>query len=456
MGVKRIKAVAVRGTKQIATRWPKKFDKAVKEAEDKIRSYPGWKFREKSGSMGITFSKNAEIAAKYLIRGPKGCYCPCMMGTLYGCDLITNVDAGKYAGTRMLIGGITQHGADADAFGISIPAAWKYKELSNRYGMDSEGPLYFALELYQRGIITKEDTDGFELTRGNDEVLMEMLGRIAYRKGFGDILAEGTTRAAKKIGKDSERYDIAIKGLETLVPMIWNIKVNGPEPMSHDPRWWPGDKMQHHISILTGIRGGDNLKGTHATIEEGFPEWARRLNWGEREYLRWLVDSLDIFDDIKDKIFGIPPRINSLNEPMITKWHTDLASLYDSLGFCLFSSSHLGPTYYAKLYSSGTGLDISPRRLMKTGERVFNIVKAYMVREGFRREHDNWPNVFYEEPALAGPAKGIKLDKQKIDRAIDEYYELRGWAKKTGIPKRDKLVELRLDDVADDLQKLER
>jgi aldehyde:ferredoxin oxidoreductase len=171
------------------------------------------------------------------------------------------------------------------------------------------------------------------------------------------------------------------------------------------------------------------------------------LNWNREDYFEWLFNSLDVFNEIKGIMFSFPKRSEGWNHQMITKWYSDLASIYDSLGFCLFSSLHLGPKYYSELYSNATGFEVTPRELMKTGERIFNLGKAFMVREGFRRKDDKWPKLFYEEPALKGPAKGKKLDEKRIDQAIDKYYKLRGWDKRTGKIKREKLIELGLDYV---------
>lgn len=445
MGAKKLKAIAVRGTKEIAIKSPEKFDKAVKEAEDKIRSYPAWKSRAIAGSMGC-FGKGREgieyeeIAAKYLKRGPKGCYCPCMMEALYGCNLVSNIETGKYAGTSVICAGLTLYSGTAEEYMISLPAAYRINELCQQYGMDMSGPLYFALELYKRRIITKEDTDGLELTLGNDDALMEMLGNIAYRSGFGDILAEGTVRAAEKIGRGSERYLTVVKGLEA---------------MQKDPRASLRERMFTNMSILVNPRGGDDLKGTHGLSNyPGLPCWALRLNWDEDRYLDWLLEWLDMFDDVKDRIFGVPPKLNDIDYVTTAKWYNELTSVYNSLGICMFAGTvadALGPTHFTNVLSACTGWNISPRELMETGERIFNLMRAYLVREGLRREHDQWPATFYEEPSPEGPEKGPNFSKETFDRALDRYYEMRGWDKKTGIPTWDTLIKLKLGNVANEL-----
>jgi aldehyde:ferredoxin oxidoreductase len=449
LGVKKLKAIAVRGTGRIVIRSVEEFQKAVRESDDKILSYPGWKIREKTGTTAVTFPEYEATAEEYMIKGDDWSFCPCSMGRYYGCTLATEIKAGKYAGTKVLGAGLTLHPRLAYTLGISLPAAWKYKELHNRYGMDCWclSPVTFAMELYQRGIITKKDTDGLALVRGNESDIMKMPEKIAHRDGFGSVLAEGSVIASTIIGRNSEKYVRAVKGLEFV----------------DDPRVM---KWEHQLSYLTNPRGGDDLKGTHALHDfPGLPEWARRLGWDESKYLEWLLNRLDMFDDVKKGIFGVPPRLSNLDGAMLTKWYNDLTCIYNCLGLCMFSCTTveaLGPTLYAKLLSASTGWDISPLESMRIGERIFNMMRAYIVREGMTREHDHWPRRFYEEPLPDSPAEvttwrigtgSAAVSREKIDQLLDQYYELREWDKKKGIPTEGKLRKLQLDDVADDLRK---
>jgi len=144
----------------------------------------------------------------------------------------------------------------------------------------------------------------------------------------------------------------------------------------------------------------------------------------------------------------------------MTKWYEELLSVYDSLGLCMFSTTKynaLGPTHFAKLYSACTGWEITPRDLMKTGERIFNLERAYIVREGLARKDDDFPTRFYQEPLEApntAPTKGTHLSKESMNKLLDEYYELRKWDKKKGVPTKRKLIELGLDYVAEELSKM--
>jgi aldehyde:ferredoxin oxidoreductase len=114
----------------------------------------------------------------------------------------------------------------------------------------------------------------------------------------------------------------------------------------------------------------------------------------------------------------------------------------------------MGPTLYAELYTAVTGHSITPVELMVAGERIFNVMRAYNVREGMRREHDDWPQRFYDQPLIRGDETHT-LSKEKVDQSLNRYYELREWDAKTGVPTQEKLRELQLHDVADDMMKLD-
>jgi len=371
-------------------------------------------------------TRGREIAQKYVTE-ERSCYaCPAR------CFEIGEVKEGKYAGTwvaRPTFCGVTC------AFGSNcaidnIPAIMKCKELCQRFGMDyvsASGAIAFAMELFQRGIITNSDTDGLDLSWGNEDSAVELLRKMAYREGFGNVLAEGCVKAAARIGKGAERYVMTLKGVEV---------------MAGDPR---SHQKLYVLCDITNPRGGDNIKGGHNAVDPDIYD------------PNWWVDKFDMFDDVKKKIFKDPPQeISSTWEgkALYCKWLQDLYQIQNALGMNMSGRLTIGPTYLSKLYSAYTGFDTTPEDIMKSGERIFNLFKAYAVRQGQSRKDDNIPDRFYEEPLPDGPCKGAVLSRETIDQVLDEYYEVRGWDKKSGLPTGEKLNELGLDDVADDLRKL--
>jgi len=442
LGAKKLKAVAVKGSQPVEVHDREAFDAAVALCEERIRSYPAWKARAKAGSMGtIGVTEEGvdydDIVGPYLRRGEPGVYCPCMMEGLYGCSLLADVKEGPYAGVDIACAGLTLYSGAAAQYRIGLPAAFKVNELCQRYGMDMFGSFFYAYELYMRGIVS-EETMGFRLELGDDEALMRLLRMIAYREGFGDVLAEGARRAAAAIGGDAARHVPAVKGLEV---------------MRLDSRAALRGNVFTSMSILTNPRGGDDLKGTHGVSNyPGVSSWGRKLGIDETEYSRWLMEWLDMPGGFKERVFGDPPDIDSPDELLMTYWYNHLTSAYNSLGLCMFSSSvadALGPSYQAELYSAATGVKASAADIMETGERVFNLMRMYIVREGVRRADDHWPPSFYDEPSPSVAEKGSPLDREAFDGYLTRYYRLRGWDE-LGIPTEETLRRLRLDEITGD------
>jgi aldehyde:ferredoxin oxidoreductase len=320
---------------------------------------------------------------------------------------------------------------------LTHEATWKCKELCQRYGMDVGTPIPFAIELFQRGIISEKDTDGLILKWGDEEVYFELLRKIAFREGFGDTLAEGTLRAARKIGRHAEDYMAVIKGMEML--------------SDRDPRTIGADAFA--LGWLTCPRGGDNVKTTHDLPEVHHQQFQSNFSMNKEEYTNWFIKRLDMFKEVKERVYGTPPNLDKITlegNVTLTKWYEELSCIFNSLGFCMFTSypyAALGPSYYAKLYSTCTGIDKSSLELMTSGERIFNLMRAYIVREGITEKDDDWPIKFFRDPLPEGPFKGAILSKAEFDRALDSYYEMRGWDK-TGVPTRERLEELNLQEVA--------
>ena len=369
------------------------------------------------------------IAEKYVTKNVGTCYaCP------RSCFQEVEVNEGKYAGLKISRG--TAPGV-AFEWGAklaidNLPAIWKCKELCQQFGMDyasADGSIAFAMELFQRGIITAKDTDGLELRWGNEDATIAMLHKIAFRDGFGDVLAEGSTKAAKMIGKGSERYVMVTKGMEMM---------SDRDPRFGSRGWVFGE--------LTNPRGGDNVKGTHFRADRYVPTW-------------W-TDQFDMFEDVKKRIYAMPPEeVSSTWEgkALMCKWFEDLTSVCNGLGLCFFPVSFnlaWGPTHLARLLSACTGWDTTPQDIMKTGEKLFTVLKAYTVRQGLTKQDDIWPDRFFEEPLTDGNAKGAVLSREMIGILLDEYYGLRGWDVGTGLPTKERLIELGLDDIAEDLSML--
>lgn len=447
MGAKKLKAIAVRGTGTVKIARPAEFQKAAREAReraieaDRTLKQPGGPPEPRIATLergclpGKNFqtavvpqwveTRGLDVALKYFTKKEGTCHaCP------VSCFNLVEVNEGKYAGVKVsrgiMPGVVFDWGAKCAI--DNLPAIWRCKELCQHLGMDYVSAalsISFAMELFQRGIISQKDTDGLELSWGNEDAAIKMLHKIAFREGFGDVLAEGTIRAAKIIGRGAEKYAMTLKGMEM---------------MSNDPR---ADKRGWVFGDLTNPRGGDNVKCTHMLAERYHPKW-------------W-VDQFDMFEEVKKKIYSMPPEEISNTwegKALMCRWFEDLYSALNSLGLCFFPAGFtmgIGPTHLSRLYSACTGWDTTPQDIMKAGERVFTLLKAYTMRQGLNRRDDIFPDRFFDESISDGSAKGAVLSREEIARLLDEYYELRGWDKRTGLPTRKKLTELGLNDIAEGL-----
>ena len=235
----------------------------------------------------------------------------------------------------------------------------------------------------------------------------------ARKEGIGETFAKGMAEAARVIGRDSEKYMMHTKGQSLVMrepraskgwALAYAVSTRGPcHVRAHLPETYPADNWD---SAVQGIIA-KYKDPTNYLIEEGKGE--------------------------------------------LVAWHENLQAFKNSLEICLFSLytwMFSVPTMLARFYNAVTGFSIDEQDVIKIGERIINIERAFNAREGFGRAQDTLPDRFLKEPMPDGPAKGQVVD---LDAMLDDYYEIRGWDKNTGIPTREKLLELGLDDAAKDV-----
>ncbi|UCE43975.1 MAG: aldehyde ferredoxin oxidoreductase family protein [Candidatus Bathyarchaeota archaeon] len=304
----------------------------------------------------------------------------------------------------------------------NLPAALKAIELCNKYAMDTISTgvtIAFAMECYENGLITKKDAEGLDLSWGNHKSLVQLAKKIAERQGVGDLLAEGVRRAAEKIGRGAEEFAMHVKGQE--LPL-------------HEIRGMKG----HGLAYATSNRGACHLQvETDDLFEE---QLCPEIGIDEKAFPRKL----------RDKLYAGQEKVK------LNKIVGDLFAVFDSLVVCKWTVYPCGGTKVTTLkdiIAAATGWDVTIDELMKTGERIFNLCRAFNVREGIRRADDTLPKRF-SEPLPEGPYKGEAFSEQVLAEMLDHYYELRGWSRETGIPERKKLEELELAYVADELENL--
>ncbi len=280
--------------------------------------------------------------------------------------------------------------------------------LCDDYGLDvisAGSTIAFAIECYERGILTEADTDGLELRFGDPDPVIELIHRIAKREGIGDLLAEGTRRASARLDKGAERFAMHVKGLEL-------------------PAYDPRAAKICGLAFATANRGGD-----HITAYVEGPAFID-------------IPFMCVEDSrIEDSMVEEPA------EAKVVKDLEDALTVFDCVGTCKFMGMALSTEDWVDMISNCLGWEFSVNDFRRAGERVYNLARAFSVRDGLTRADDTLPERLLKEPLPEGPAAGQKVEK--LDEMLDAYYEFRGWDRKTGKPTSAKLRELNLDYVID-------
>jgi len=229
---------------------------------------------------------------------------------------------------------------------------------------------------------------------------------------------------ARRIGKGSEQCLTQTRGLET----------NSRDPRGRWDVW--------SFGCLINARGGDHLRvqSPAENLRESAPEGEYSYEFSPPEK---VVARIAIFDDWKEKIFDLGK--NTVNIPYMAAWSQDLVNIVNSLGICIRPPvlHSLGPTIYSKLLTALTGIEFSPEDVRKAGERITNIQRIFNFKAGEKREDMKYSPKFYNVPI-----EGRKLDKDKVDKVLDKYFEVKNWDIKTALPREEKLRELNLNKFA--------
>ncbi|MCK4903021.1 MAG: aldehyde ferredoxin oxidoreductase C-terminal domain-containing protein, partial [Thermoplasmatales archaeon] len=264
----------------------------------------------------------------------------------------------------------------------------------NELGMDTislGGVLGFAIEAYEKGIITKDDLDGKDIEWGKPKKLAKLIEDIAYRKSkAADILAEGTKIAAEKLGKKAEKFAVHVNGLE--LP-------------GYDPRGTFG----MGLAYATSDRGACHQRAWTVKAELWDPE-LERFSFEKKA---------KIVKDVQDE-----------------------RAAFFSLVLCDFAP--ISEENCVDMWNLSTGFGHTVESYLKCGERIWNLVRLFNLREGHDPANDKLPIRLFNDSFTKGPAKDILLTKKGFDKSLQEYYSLRCW-NKNGIPTKDKLKELGLE-----------
>ncbi len=438
MGSKNLKAIAVRGAGTVRVKDEEGLHALARDFSQNFRKHPNERrFHDLGTSSSVTalnatgmlptrnFQTTAFEGAQHIsgqaihdlmFRRQEGCYaCPVRCKRTVASDGPMKISA-EYGGPEY------ETCASLGSYlGISDPfVVAKGNEICNSYGLDSistGGVIAFAMECFEQGLLTVADTDGLELRFGNGAAALKLIEMIANRHGIGDLLAEGSARAAERIGRGAEEFVMACKGQEF---------------PAHTPRVKPSLGLAYATLPI----GADHMSASQETLV--------------------TPEAPDFFADAL-KPLGLLDRLelSSLDASKVRFfWYTQVSSsVRESLTICHLCFAPLG--YFPSrsivdIVESVTGWSTSTWELMKAGERRINLLKAFNVREGVGAERDVLPRRMFQ-PIPDGPAAGNRISETEFARAVKTLYAMSGWDPETGVPLRAKLEELDLGWVADEL-----
>jgi len=421
MGSKNLKALAVKGSGQIRIHDLEMFTQIAKEAREAVLENKTIRARRRWGTTRsvlyssdqdlfptrnfseATFEEVENLSAEVFERRfwvkHKACYgCP------VNCGKLGVVRSGGYAGT--VVEGpeyetATLLGANC---GIGNHKAVVYANmLCDKLGLDTISTgnvIAFAMECYEKGILTQKETDGLQLNFGNEQALTKVIQKIATRKGIGNLLANGVKQLSERLGEKTHEFAMHVKGLEL-------------------PGW--------------GIRAAPGMGLAYATADRGGCHMRA-----------WTIGY---------EVSGIAPdgspieRYSIEKRAEIVKSQQDYYAACDCLVACQFVKDAVGKERYVRMLNAATGTKMTVDEFVRVGERIWNLVRMFNIREGFTRKDDTLPKRILTEPLPSGIANGQRLTQAQLDKMLDEYYQLRGWDIQTGTPSKEKLKELELDFV---------
>ena len=451
LGSKNLKAVVTLGTKGIRVAEPKRFMQLVEQKRKEILSHPA--FRR-------GYPKPARTGGSPLLKSPyppeiegitKDASIACM-SCIDPCKSSYKIKEGRFVGDKV-------HGVALFFMGEQDKAGrlklahygdpMKIAALMNRAGLDAftgMRMLHFVTRLYERGVISDDDTDGLKLRTGDIDAYIRLLEKWIHREGIGNYMAQGWNVLCERFGADaSTDFDDGTpiaRGSDVLHDVRWR---------THDEHVWMlaqtvRPKPMHVQQGLSFPPGEDIQKDTY------WPEPKRSLH----DIRRDLVEKTGASDEDAARIF----TDKGFNVGRLEKHSEDALGVYNSLGICTS-----GPSWdwqpmrdmpvLSDLYSAATGFEITPIELKKRGEAVWNMEANLNVREGIMGEDYDPPALWTqhtEKPVQVDAGDhyatdwlGRRVSKDDIYRWLDDYYDERGWDIKKKIPTREKLKELGLE-----------
>jgi aldehyde:ferredoxin oxidoreductase len=427
MASKRLKAIAVRGTGFIPVADIDRFQALIERLDAAIYQHVDYEVRSRLGTIRLIQSLNRlgclptrhfqqgcfeaadEVSGEAVVERYQVKRKACFACTI-PCSRVLEVNDPRFPTLRIEgpeyepLAGFTARVGNGD-----LAVALQSIALANRYGLDAitlSEVIAWSMECYQRGLLSRQEADGLDLTWGNAEAILSLIHKVAHREGFGDLLADGVRRAAERLGRGAE-IAMHTKGLEFFQADVRGIKAYG-------------------LGNAVSSRGADHLRS------EPWFEFANDPEEGIRRY------------GVAETAF----RLEYKGKGLVVKHYEEMAAIADAIGMCKHTYNNMEVLSWedtAELLQAATGWDFSGPEVQRIGERIVNLERLFNAREGVTRRDDTLPKRFREErlPEGSGPSTGSLVE---LEPMLDEYYQARGWDLPTGLPRPEKLAELGLGD----------
>lgn len=456
MGSKNLKALVAIGTGSIKIAEPERFNKARESLFERAKKYPyhgdviryGIMENWSNYSRQFGYTKNRTVIPMlelidkevgfeaYKKLGKKAFGCPsCFIAD----KEIVEIPSGRFKGLKWFTPSYLNSAILSTRLGIRDSGeAVRFGDAADRYGIDQLGfsdLLDFIFTLYEEGTIKELDVGGLPLRRGDIDVILTWLEKTAYREGFGNVIADGWQGLMKILGEDLiTKRTAVIKGREG----IWDPRISG--------------LGTNEFAQLTYPRGPNAESGGSGLYKLNQPV----------ETVRRHAERMGMSKEALDRSCDSPLKIN-IGRFVTSSEHW--LALFNSLGIC---NRHVNNRFYniniiSELYSSTTGINLTPQELIKYSERIWNLFKMINVREGFSRKDDEPPEVWFQpirthegkELYMMDYYKMKRLTQKDVIQWLNDYYDERGWDTEKGIPTKKKLFELELEDMVPDLDRTE-
>ena len=376
--------------------------------QNTIGSLPSLNYNE--GQFEQAEAISGEKMSETILKDHDTCY-----ACVVRCKRVVEIKEGKYTADPLYGGAEYETISTFGSYcGIGdLAAISQANQICAEYGVDTiscGATIAFAMECYEKGLITRQQTGGLDLRFGDSDAMLEALRQIVTRSGqLGQVLAEGSAQAAKTWGPQTEDCLVTVKNIES-------------------PAHMPQSKRSLGLIYAVNPFGADHQSSEHDPYYE---EDAARFNTDR-------LAEIDLKDITAFRSLG-PEKVR------FAAYTEMFYSMLDSAELCQFvfgpTWTLYGPRETVEMVQAVTGWDFSLYELMKVGERRLNLMRVFNAREGFTRQDDKLPKKFYKSLAGSGPTAGIALDPQEIENALDLYYQIMGWTS-DGSPTPAKLDEL--------------